>query len=81
MAKQLLRPPLPIRHPSPASLSEIEITLFAAIEGLNRWAEQTSRVINNLVNNTPADSTASDVPGIVADFNALLAVIRALSTR
>lgn len=80
MAKQLLRPPLPIRAINSKPTS-VELEILNAVDALQRWAEQASRVINNLVSNIPADSTASDVAGIVADFNALLAILRGLDVK
>ena len=44
----------------------------------DRWKTQASNIINKLVGGIPSDSTASDVAGIVSDFNALLAVLRGL---
>jgi hypothetical protein len=44
----------------------------------DEFKRQVARLLNKLVGNTPADSTAVDVAGIVADFNALLAVLRGL---
>ena len=43
-----------------------------------RWGKQVSRFANRIVGTVPADSTASDVAGLKADFNALLAWLRAL---
>lgn len=80
MAKQLLKAPLQIRV-SALHTQEAKIEIQNAIIGLQRWAEQVSRVVNNLVSNIPIDSTASDVPGIVSDFNDLLAELRGLSVQ
>jgi hypothetical protein len=44
----------------------------------DEFGRQVAALLGKLVGNTPADSTASDVAGIVADFNALLAVLRGL---
>lgn len=76
--KELVRPPLKINTiTNDPKLMEI----YGAVKGLQLWAEQISRVINNLVSNIPSDSTAVDVAGIVSDFNDLLAVLRGLSVR
>ena len=51
----------------------------ASLEEVNRKVQQLCNLANKLVANVPSDSTASDVPGAVADFNALLAVLRGLN--
>jgi hypothetical protein len=77
MSKQLLRPPVQFRpFGKPTSIEMVN-----AINGLVRWAESVSRVINHIVNDMPDDSTASDVAGIVSDFNDLLDVFRDLNVR
>lgn len=38
------------------------------------------RIINDLVSSVPADSTASDVAGVVADLNSLQDALKAIST-
>jgi hypothetical protein len=49
--------------------------------GIKIFNKQVATVINKLVGNCPADSTAVDVSGVVADLNALLALIRGLSAQ
>ena len=46
----------------------------------NEWQRQVSKAINNIVGTVQDDSTASDVAGLKADFNALLAWLRAIAT-
>lgn len=77
--KQLVKSPIQYRIQDPQKINPAVIN--AAVDGLIRWADQVSRVINNLVSNIPSDSTASDVPGVVSDLNDLLAVLRNLDVR
>ena len=51
----------------------------ASIEEVTRKVQQLCNLVNKLVSNVPVDSTAADVPGVVTDINALLAVLRALN--
>lgn len=76
MAQRILRSPNRF-----SQTGKIDVDVTITLDALVKWAEQVTNVINNLVANTPDDSTASDVAGIVSDFNDLLAVLRGLSTR
>ena len=44
---------------------------------LPRWYQDICRIINKRKVIIPSDSTAVDIPGIVSDFNDLLAALRA----
>jgi hypothetical protein len=72
--KRLIQPPL-------KSDVKTELGLQQSVDALLRWSEQVSRVINNLVSNIPADSTAVDVAGVVSDLNDLQDVIRDLDVK
>jgi len=50
-------------------------------QGRREYSKQNAALWNKLIGNCPADSTAVDVAGIVADYNALLAIIRGLTTK
>lgn len=52
-----------------------------SIDAIMKWAQQVSRVINNIVSNIPADSTAVDVAGVVSDLNDFQDVLRELNAR
>lgn len=43
---------------------------------IDRFRQELCRVLNKRVPVIPSDSTAVDVPGVVADLNALLAALR-----
>ena len=45
------------------------------------YSQQNANLWNKLVGGIPADSTAVDVAGIVADFNELLGILRTLNNR
>ena len=47
----------------------------------DEWKRQVSALFNKMISNIPADSTASDVAGVVSDLNDLLAVLRGLTTK
>lgn len=51
------------------------------IEDITKKCQQICNFLNKLVSNVPTDSIASDVAGIVSDFNNLLAELRALNGR
>jgi hypothetical protein len=48
---------------------------------LKRVLSGVCNILNKLITALPSDSTASDVAGIVSDYNDLLAFIRSLNTR
>ena len=73
--KTLVRPPIPLNRDN--SVDSIRLSVV----GIQRWSEQVSRAINNLVSNIPTDSTAVDVAGVVSDLNDLLAVLRGLDVK
>lgn len=62
-------------------MSEIKINLprHYTDKEIREWMKQVTVFLNNLYN-VPADSTAVDVAGIVADHNAFLQHIRDLTT-
>lgn len=43
---------------------------------MGRFLQELCRIVNKKTPTIPSDSTASDVAGIVADFNTLLANLR-----
>jgi len=45
------------------------------------YSQQNANLWNKLVGAIPADSTAVNVPEIVADFNELLALLRGLNSK
>jgi hypothetical protein len=78
--KELIRPPLKSIQTGDDSNSRIDGILHQ-VELIQRWAEQVTRVINNLVSNIPDDSTAVDVAGVVADLNSLQDAIKGLDVK
>lgn len=47
----------------------------------DEFKRQVAAMFNKLIGNVPDDSTASDVAGVVADLNELLAMLRGLNPR
>jgi hypothetical protein len=45
-------------------------------EEIEKYRQEMCRILNKKTPVIPSDSTASDVAGIVADFNSLLAALR-----
>jgi len=74
MSREVIRQ---VNRQIPKSFSD----LLMQVDELNRKMRETIRFVDNLVNAIPADSTASDIPGVVSDFNALLDKLRTLNTR
>ena len=46
----------------------------------DRFYRSVARIINHLISSIPDDSTASDIPGVVADLNSLQDAIREISS-
>lgn len=57
---------------SPIQSKEYPVTIYS---------QQNSNLWNKLVGNIPVDSTAANVAELVTDLNALLAILRGLSTK
>ena len=57
---------------SPVQSKEQQVTTYI---------QQNANLWNKLVGAIPADSTAVNVPEIVADFNELLALLRGLNSK
>lgn len=49
------------------------------LDDLTRKMQQLCNLVNKMITNIPADSTASDVAGVVSDLNSLQDVFKALN--